>query len=219
MDGAPVTLDLVLLALAIAVDPLPLTAFILVLSATGGTWKGAGFLLGWVLSLIGVVVLTLLLTGGQPLRAGTVPSQAALVTRILVGAWLLRVAWSRHRASGRPRATPRWISSVDRLKFASAAVLAFLLQPWGLVAAGAATLTQADLSDAGSLLAIGVFCVLATLPYLAMELYVMLAPEASRSRLKNLRTWIDAHRDQTVVTLSLIIGFWLIARSSYLLAG
>lgn len=213
------TLDLVLIGLAVALDPLPLTAFILVLSSPRGTWKGAGFLAGWVVSFVGVVLLTLLLTGGQPLRAGTVPSQAALAIRILVGAWLLRVAWSRHRTSGRPRPTPRWMSKMDRLNVASAAALAFLLQPWGLIAAGAATLTEADLDEAGSVLMIVIYCLLATLSYIAMEVYVISAPEASRVRLKNLRSWMDGHRDPTVVGASLILGFWLIGKSVYLLAA
>ena len=211
--------DLVLIALAVALDPLPLSAFILVLSAPGGTRKGAGFLSGWLISLVGVVVLTLVLTGGQPLRPNTAPSEAGLVTRILIGGWLLVVAWSRHRTRGRPRPTPRWMSMVDRLNFASAAAFAFLLQPWGLIAAGAATLTQADLSEPGTVLAIVVFCLLSTMTYLVMEVYVIVSPDVSRSRLNKLRVSIDAHRDQAIITLSLIVGLWLIAKGSYLLAA
>jgi threonine/homoserine/homoserine lactone efflux protein len=214
-----VTLDLFLIALAVALEPLPLTAFILVLSAAGGRWNGAGFVTGWLVSLVGVVTLTLLVTGGEPLRPDTVPSQAALVIRVLIGAWLLRVAWTRHRTSGRrPRSTPRWMSMMDRLNFGYAALLAFLLQPWGLVAAGAATVTEADLSETGTVATMVGFCLLGSLSYIAMEVYVIVAPDASRARLKNLQTWIDTHRDQTIVALSLIVGFWLIAKSSYLLA-
>jgi threonine/homoserine/homoserine lactone efflux protein len=214
-----VTLDLIVIALAIALEPLPLTAYILVLSAANGKWNGAGFLAGWLASLVGVVTLTLLVTGGEPLRPDTVPSQAALVIRLLLGAWLVRIAWSRHRTSGqRQHSAPRWMSMMDRLNFGYAALLAFLLQPWGLVAAGAATVTEADLSQAGSVAAMVGFCLLGTSTYLAMEVHVIVAPEASRARLKNLQTWIDTHRDQTIVALSLIVGFWLIAKSSYLLA-
>jgi hypothetical protein len=31
------------------------------------------------------------------------------------------------------------------------------------------------------------------------------------------RAWIDAHIDQTIIVRSLIIGFWLIAKSIYLI--
>lgn len=213
------TFDLILIALAIALDPLPLTAFILVLGTPGGTRKGAGFLAGWVVSLVAIVVLSLLLTGGDPPRADTIPSEAALLVRILAGIALLVIAWTRHRAQGRPRPTPRWMSKVNRLNAASAAALAFLLQPWGLIAAGAATLTQADLSDGAAVLSVVLYCLLATLGYLAMEAYAIMAPEESRSRLQNFRDWIDRHRDPAVVAGSLIIGLWLISKSIYLLAG
>ncbi len=213
------TIDLILIALAIALDPLPLTAFILVLSAAGGTRKGAGFLGGWTISLVGIVVLTLVLTGGKPPQSNTIPSTGALVVRIAVGVWLLVIGWSRHRTSGRPRPTPRWMSRLDRLNLVSAAVLAFLLQPWGLIAAGAATVTQADLSKTSSVVAIVVYCLIATLGYAVMEVYAIVSPEATRSRLSNLRKWLDAHRDPMIVALSLIVGGWLIGKSAYLLAS
>lgn len=212
------TFDLILIAVAVALDPLPLTAFIIVLSAAGGTRKGAGFLVGWLLSLVGIVVLTLVLTGGKPPSSNSAPSQAGLVIRIVVGAWLLGVAWSRHRTRGRPRPTPRWMSMMDRLNLVSAAGLAFLLQPWGLIAAGAATVSQADLSEPGTVVTVVAFCLIGTLTYIAMEVYVIVAPDVSRTRLNNLRAGIDAHRDQAIIAGSLIVGLWLIGKSAYLLA-
>ncbi len=47
-SGLAMTFDLILIALAVSLYPLPLTAFILVLSAPGGTRTGAGFLTGWL---------------------------------------------------------------------------------------------------------------------------------------------------------------------------
>jgi hypothetical protein len=213
------TFDLILIGLAIALDPLPLTAFILVLSAADGTRKGAGFLAGWTISLVGIVVLTLVLTGGKPPKQNTVPSTGALIVRILVGIALLVIAWSHHRTSGRPRPAPRWMSKLDRLNFASAAGLAFLLQPWGLIAAGAATVTQADLSQTSSVLAIVLYCLIATSGYAVMEIYAIASPEATRLHLTNLRAWLDAHRDPMIVALSVIVGGWLIGKSTYLLAN
>ncbi len=56
-------LDLVLIGLAIAFDPLPLTAFIVVLPSQRGAVKGAGFVFGWLVSLAIVVAVTVLATG------------------------------------------------------------------------------------------------------------------------------------------------------------
>lgn len=211
--------DLLLIALAIALDPLPLTAFILLLTTTRGARTGAGFVIGWLVSLGGVVALTLVLTGGQPVRAGTVPSEAGLAVRAAIGVGLLAFAWSRHRASGRPQKQPAWMARLDQVGVPSAAVLACLLQPWGLIAAGCATVMQADLDKASSTAAIVGFCLVAAASYVLMEAYVVIAPEASRWRLENLRKWLDAHRDPAVVALSLALGILLIARSAYLLAA
>jgi hypothetical protein len=59
-------LDLVVIALAIAVFPLSVTAFVLVLSARGGVWKGLAFLLGWLACFVAVLAVVLLGTGGKP---------------------------------------------------------------------------------------------------------------------------------------------------------
>ena len=71
-------LDLVLIGLAIAFDPLPLTAFIVVLPSQRGAVKGAAFVFGWLVSLAIVVAVTVLATGNNPAQAehGTLPCAA-----------------------------------------------------------------------------------------------------------------------------------------------
>lgn len=80
------SLDLLIIGIAIALDPLPLIPFILVLTSRRGTAKGAAFIMGWLLSLSAITVATLLLTGGEPPSSGSVPSTAALSVRIAIGA-------------------------------------------------------------------------------------------------------------------------------------
>ena len=69
--------ELLPIALAITLEPIPLTAFTLVLGSERGTRKGAMFILGWMLSMAIVVALTLLATGNNPPRPHTAPSVAA----------------------------------------------------------------------------------------------------------------------------------------------
>jgi threonine/homoserine/homoserine lactone efflux protein len=66
-------LNLVLIGLAIALDPLPLTAFTLVLPSERGVRKGAAFVFGWLVSLAIVVTITVVATGNNPPRPSTVP--------------------------------------------------------------------------------------------------------------------------------------------------
>ena len=44
-------LNLILIGVAVALDPLPLTAFLIVLPSERGARKGAAFVFGWLVSL------------------------------------------------------------------------------------------------------------------------------------------------------------------------
>ena len=211
------TFDLILLAVAIAVEPLPLTAYLLMLSSDRGTRKGLGFLLGWVLTLVGVVALTLALTGGKPLKSGSAPSTSSLVIKIVLGAGLLWLAWHQRSRRGRPARPPSWMAKIDHLGFGAAMSLAFLLQPWGLIGAGAATVASADLSQVSTWVTLVAFCLLATSSYLVMEIYVVLSPDAAKVHLDGLSTWITGHKDQVIIWVCTAVGLWLISHSAYLL--
>jgi hypothetical protein len=214
-----VTLDLVIIGLATAFEPLPLTAFILVLGGSRGTVKGVCFLLGWLLSLVAVITAVLLLTGGEPLRPHTQPSTAGLAVRIAVGVGLLAVAYRQHRLRGRPRTPPRWMTRIEGMSPWTAASLGILLQPWGLVAAGAADIATMQVSSFASYALLVGFCLLCTSSLLAMEGYAIRSPEASRQRLSNLKDWMADHRDGALIGLSLIVGTWLVGQSVYLIVS
>jgi len=97
--------------------------------------------------------------------------------------------------------------------------LAPVLQPWGLIGAGAATVMEAQLSSVQSYLALFLFCVLGSASYLALEICAGLRPDRSQALLAGFRTWIDAHTDQVIIWGSLILGFWLIANSINLIVS
>ncbi|WP_030752042.1 GAP family protein [Streptomyces griseus] len=114
--------------------------------------------------------------------------------------------------------TPRGATSPDGVSVRSAAALPVLLQPWGMVGAAAATVVQADLSDAGNVVALVAFCLLATSSLLAMELSVVFAPERAHRTLAGLRGWLARHKEPAVFGLCVLLGLWLISRSLYQLA-
>jgi threonine/homoserine/homoserine lactone efflux protein len=213
-------LNLVLIGLAITLDPLPLTAFIVVLPSKRGVRKGAAFVFGWLLSLAVVVTVTVLATGNNPPKPSTAPSLAALAAKIAIGVVLLTIAIRHIRARGRPKPPkkpPKWQEHVDTMSPWFALGLAPALQPWGLIGAGAATVVEAKLSSWESFLALFLFCVLASASYLFMEIYTVFRPSQSQALLARFRTWIDTHTDQVIISGSLILGFWLIGNSLYLI--
>jgi threonine/homoserine/homoserine lactone efflux protein len=213
-------LNLVLIGLAIALDPLPLTAFTLVLPSKRGVRKGAAFVFGWLVSLAIVVTITLVATGNNPPRPSTVPSLASLAVKIAIGTFLVMIGIRQRRRRGqpkKPKKPPKWQAHVDSMSTWFALALAPALQPWTLIAAGAATVVEAKLSNWESCVVLFLFCVLASGTYLGMELYAVFRPEQSQAFLARFRTWMETHTDQVIILGSLILGFWLIANSIYLI--
>jgi hypothetical protein len=212
-------LNLMIIGLAITLEPITIVAFILILGAEKGTRKGLAFILGWLACLVVVIAVVVLVTGGKPPEPRTVPSTAALVVKVVLGIVLILFAVRQRRRMGRPRHQPAWMARLDRLSPWAAAGLGVFLQPWTLVAAGAATVVQAKLSTAGDYLTLVFFCLLATSSFLVMELYAVFAPTAAAARLGQVRAWIDSHRDQAIIVGSLVIGFWLVGNSIYLIVS
>jgi threonine/homoserine/homoserine lactone efflux protein len=212
-------LDLMLIGLAITLEPFPLTAFILVLSAEKGIWKGLAFILGWLACLVVVIAAVLLTTGDDPPKPNTAPSTAVLAVKLAIGVVLILLAERQRRRMGRPRKPPGWMARLDKLSLWAAAGLAIFLQPWALVAAGAATVVQAKLSTTGDYLTLVLFCLLATASFLYLELYALFAPAKATVRLERMRTWLDTHQDQVIVLVLLLLGFWIVGNSIYLLVS
>ncbi|GAA1560520.1 GAP family protein [Streptomyces globosus] len=212
-------LDLLVIGTAVTLGPLHNSAFILLLSTPRGVRLGLAFLLSWLANLSAVIVCVMLLTGGKPPARHSAPSTAADAAELAIGAALVLYAAHRHRRPPRPHGPPRWAARIDNAAPATAAGLAWLLQPWALVGAGAAIAVDADLSTLADWLALTGYCLLATLTLIVMEVYALRAPAAARTRLNALRTWLEHHQEQLVTALSLLTGLWLTARSIYDLAA
>ena len=105
--GTQVTLELIFIGLAITLEPIPLTAFILVVSSKGGVKKGAAFIFGWLLSLAIIIALTVLVTGNKPPKPSTAPSLAALAVKIAIGVGLLLTRSANVAGWGGPRSLRR----------------------------------------------------------------------------------------------------------------
>jgi hypothetical protein len=213
-------LDLFLIGLVVALEPIPLSAFILLLAAERGLLKGLGFVIGWLGTLVVIVALIVVVTGGQPLIPKSTPSTAALVVKLAAGVALVGIAERRRRrlsSSAAPKAKkqPRWMARIDQVNPLTAAGLGFLLQPWVLVAAGVTTIVEGKLDTPVEYLAVFGFAVWCSASYLALETYAALRPEVVKQRLQALLDWITTHTDQAIVFLSLFLGLYLMAKAVY----
>ncbi|MEU2113391.1 GAP family protein [Streptomyces sp. NPDC019507] len=222
-------LELLVIAVAITLDPLPIMAFVLVLSSYKGVWRGLVFILAWLACLVTVIALVLLFTGGQPPPPRSPPSTAALAAKLAIGLGLVLYGEYRRRrrrapdepaeAQGHAKHAADPHGGSGRMSPWSAAGLAVFLQPWGLVAAAATVVVRADLSHFPTYVALFGFCILASASLLAAELYTVFAPEAAGVRLTRLRTWLQEHQEPAIVVGCLVMGLWLTGNSIYQLTS
>ena len=66
---------------------------------------------------------------------------------------------------------------------------------------------------------LALFCVLASSSYLGLESYAAFWPSRSQPFLARFRAWMDTHTDQLIIVGSLVLGFWLIGKSIYLIVA
>lgn len=208
-------LDLFLIGVGITIEPLPITAFILILGAENGVRKGRAFLAGWVVSLAVVIVAAVLVTGGKPLQPASTPSTFALIVKLLIGVLLIFTGLRRRSHRDRPRKPPTWMTKLDGLSGWTAAGLAVILQPWALIAAGAATVVEAKVASVEEYLVLILFGLLSSSSLLIMEIYATARPEAAGLRLERIKIWMDTHREQAIIAIALLLGMWLVGKSLY----
>ncbi len=215
-------LDLFLIGLVVTLEPIPLSAMILLLAAERGLLKGLGFVIGWLGTLLVIVAVVVVVTGGKPLIPKSSPSTAALVVKLMAGAILVAIAGRRRAQLARSssdtrkeRKQPKWMARIDQVNPLTAAGLAFLLQPWVLVAAGLTTIVEGKLNTPIEYLAVFGFAVWCSASYLTLETYAALRPDIVKARLRAMLDWINTHRDQAIVFLSLFLGLYLMGKAIY----
>jgi hypothetical protein len=216
-------LDLFLIGLVVTLEPIPLSAFILLLAAERGLLKGLGFVLGWLGTLVVIVAVIVVVTGGKPLIPHSSPSTAALAVKLAIGAVLIGIGLRRrarlsHRSESDPppqKKQPRWMARIDQVNPLAAAGLGFLLQPWVLIAAGVTSIVEGKLNTPIEYFLVFFFAVWCSASYLALETYAAIRPEVVKSRLQAILDWINTHTDQAIAILSLALGLYLMGKAIY----
>ncbi len=211
-------ITLIIIAVAIALDPLPLVPFILLLTSKRGVQKGAAFLVGWLVSLSAIVVLTIVATGNTPPEHGSAPAWAALMAKLLIGVLLLIIGlrkWRTMSRPKRPKAPPKWQQGIDDMSLWFAAALAPITQPWGLIAAGVTTVLEVQVGSVSSVLALVMFVLVASSSYIALQVGAAVRPERAQRVATAMRAWIESHTDRAIAVGGTAIGAFLVASSTY----
>jgi hypothetical protein len=202
-----------LLGLAIAIQPVPILSYIVVLNSEARIRAGWAFLVGWTGSLlvvIAVAVITVLATGGSTRARTSTPGIATCVAQLLLGLLLIGIGIRRLlKGSPPPGGPPKLLQRLSALTLPVAALIGALVQPWTLLVAGDLAVLKADIHQWAAVIAIGSFCLLASAGMLGMQVFAVRSPERADDRLAALRGWIESHQSAAITWLAIVIGGWL----------
>ncbi len=210
--------DVLPVAVAIAVFPVPIIAVVLFLGSERGQANGVAFVLAWLAGLAGVGVIVLLLAGEADASDAGEPTRWVDAVLLVLGLLLLAAAvkgWV-----GRPRdeeeaPMPGWMRSIHGFNTAKAAGAGFALSALNpknvlLVAAGATEIAGFGLSVPKQAAVLVIFVLLASAGVLTPLLYSLVAGDRSHEPLEALRGWMTRNNTVIMSALCLLIGAKLI---------
>jgi threonine/homoserine/homoserine lactone efflux protein len=206
------------LAVAIAVFPVPMIAVVLLLGSERGKAKGLVFVLAWAVGLAAVGAIVLVLGGVADASDDGEP--ATWLNVVLLGLGLLLLALAVKQWRGRPRADeeaplPGWrrtIDDFDAVKAGGAGFALSALNPKNvlLVVAAAAEIADLGLPAGEEVAVLIVFVLLASAGVLVPLVLSLALGHRSRGLLDGIRGWMARHNAAIMAVLFLLIGAKLI---------
>jgi threonine/homoserine/homoserine lactone efflux protein len=206
------------LAVAIVIAPVPVIASVLLLMSAGGRAKGLAFVLGWYAGLAVACAVVLALAGGADAARGGARATWVDVALLALGVLLLALALRQWRS--RPRGDeepplPGWMGRIDGFSAGKAAAVGFAfttVNPRNLVfvVAAGVEIAAAGLStgeQAGVLL---VFAALASIGVAAPLVVAVALGERSQAPLAALRVWMARNNAVIMAVLCVVIGAKLV---------
>jgi len=218
--------DFLPLAAALAINPLPIIAVVLILSSSRAGANGLAFIFGWFFGLgaAGAIMLAIVDTA----RASEAGAPAAWVswTKILLGALLLLVAAKelRSRARASEGSQPSWMGRVEIMGARMAFGLAFVLATMNpknllLIAGGAAVIAETGIARGQQAIAFLVFSLIASIGVLTPLLIYFTMGDRAPDILGQLRDWMSRNSAVIIAVMCLVIGLKIIGDGIAALTG
>ena len=209
--------DVLPLAVAIAIFPVPIIAVVLLLASDRGRTKGAAFVLAWAVGLVAVGALALWLADAADANHDGESATWANVLLLALGVLLLAYALKQWR--GRPRAgespTPAWMRTVDEFTVVKTVGTGFALTALNpknilLTVAAAAEIAEVGLSASKEVGVLAVFVLVASAGVLSPLVLALALGDRSREPLDGVRRWMARNNSVIMTVLFLLIGAKLV---------
>ncbi|HWJ63359.1 MAG TPA: GAP family protein [Acidimicrobiales bacterium] len=199
-------------AVGVAISPIPIIAVILMLGTPKARTDGPAFAAGWIVGMVAVAVVVLLLTGSADTSSGA--NDGVNWVKVAIGVLFLVLAkkqWDSRPAKGEQPEMPGWMQAIDKLEPGKAFTLGAALsglnpKNLALTAAAAATISQAGLSTADSVVAVLVFVVIASITVVGAVVFYLAAEEKAKAPLASIKEFMSDHNAVIMMVILVILG-------------
>jgi threonine/homoserine/homoserine lactone efflux protein len=209
--------DLLPLAIAVTISPVPIIAEILLLFTKKPVTNAASYLIGFTIGVAGLLGLLVAIAGTVDLSPGSGPSRGASILRLVLGAFLLMAARRRFRDRPKPgedAAMPKWMDGIAPGKSLAVGVAIGALNPKNVVVglAAALSIASAGLSTGQQIGAVAVYAVVAILGVAAPLVVTLAMRDKAQEVLDGWRSWLGRNNGVVLAVLFLIFGVVLIGK-------
>ena len=209
--------DILPLAVAVAIFPVPIIAVVLVLGSDRGTAKGLAFVLAWCVGLTAVGGVVLVFAGVADASDEGEPATWVNVLLLGLGLLLLVAAvrqWRGRPSGGEEARTPGWMRTIDEFTIAKAGGAGFALSALNpknlLLTVAAAEIAEVGLSGGRQVALLLAFVLVASAGVLTPLVFALAFGDRSRELLEGLRAWMARYNAVIMGLLFLLIGAKLI---------
>jgi hypothetical protein len=202
------------LGVAMALQPLPPLAVVVLLSVENGLRKAWAFFLGEFTVMFAIGAGTVALHLGTSRQEASRPAAfvklAAGIVLLAMGTW---VALRMRR--GVEAAEPKWVGKLDRMQPWPAFLLGTFLPTYMIAVAAGAHIVGTHPGTAAAVAGMLVFMAVGTATVYVPILLAQLAPERSRPVRARMRDWLVLNRLRVAAALLLAVGAFLVVKAYF----
>ena len=201
-----------------AISPLPIIAFILVLFSKRSRSNSWAFLAGWVLALSTQGVIVILLGDISEVTESSGFTRGAAIFFLIIGISFLFFAymqWSKRPGQDEEPRMPKWMELIDDFSAGKSLVAGFLLvvlNPKNLPLAVTASIaiTSSCVGGAEQGAALAIFVIISSITIIVPLVTYLVAGERAERVLESWKAWLSANSATVLALLFLVFGVLLI---------
>ncbi len=214
-----ISIDMLPMALGVAVSPIPIIAVIIMLFSARAKSNSIAFATAWFLTIALVGAGIIIVSAGQEMVSSD-ESGGTQWIKVILGVLLLLMAVKNFRSrpkKGEDSEMPQWLVKIDALTPVKAGGLAVLLagvnpKNLALIIVGALIIAESGQIDSTTWINLGVFVFVASFTVVVPVVYYLIAGKKAEKILTTWKEWLSRNNAMVMFWLLLIIGVVLITK-------